>query len=107
MRNVSDKLDQNDASGFRPMCDGSDGSPPKDLGSERDRSTEELRAKNAELMMALHDAHQKLLAQERLASLGTLMAGIAHEIKNPLNFIINFAELSRGLLADLTENVAD
>jgi signal transduction histidine kinase len=42
-----------------------------------------------------------LVMQQKLASLGALAAGIAHEIKNPLNFINNFSELSVELLADL------
>jgi len=47
------------------------------------------------------DATQRLLAQERLASLGMIASGVAHEIKNPLNFVNNFAELSVGLTAEL------
>ena len=39
--------------------------------------------------------------QEKLASLGMLTAGIVHEIRNPLNFVINFSKLSKGLLKDL------
>ena len=48
------------------------------------------------------DAAQRLRAQERLASLGTIVSGIAHEIKNPLNFVNNFALLSISLADDLT-----
>lgn len=44
---------------------------------------------------------QQLKQQEKLASLGMLSAGIAHEIQNPLNFVINFSKMSDKLLKDL------
>ena len=50
---------------------------------------------------------ERLQQQEKLASLGMLSAGIAHEIQNPLNFVINFSKLSDKLLKDLTEIVED
>ena len=50
---------------------------------------------------------QRLRQQEKLASLGMLSAGIAHEIQNPLNFVINFSKMSDKLLKDLTEIVED
>ena len=50
---------------------------------------------------------QQLKQQEKLASLGMLSAGIAHEIQNPLNFVINFSKISEKLLSDLTEIVDD
>ena len=50
---------------------------------------------------------QQLQNQEKLASLGMLSAGIAHEIQNPLNFVINFSKMSDKLLKDLTEIVED
>ena len=50
---------------------------------------------------------QQLKQQEKLASLGLLSAGIAHEIQNPLNFVINFSKMSDKLLKDLTEIVED
>jgi signal transduction histidine kinase len=48
-----------------------------------------------------------LLQQQKLASLGMLSAGIAHEIQNPLNFVINFSKMSEKLIDDLKEVVND
>jgi signal transduction histidine kinase len=68
--------------------------------------TQELRAKNADLettLTELKKTQQQLIVQEKLASLGALVAAIAHEIKNPLNFVTNFAELSAELVQELRE----
>ena len=63
--------------------------------------------RGARLLEIAHDeAQRQLSVQQRLASLGTLFAGVAHEIKNPLNFINNFAELSVTLAADLASDLA-
>ncbi len=50
---------------------------------------------------------KQLQQQEKMASLGMLSAGIAHEIQNPLNFVINFSKMSDKLLKDLTEIIED
>ncbi|MBM3490380.1 MAG: hypothetical protein FJX68_08015 [Alphaproteobacteria bacterium] len=66
----------------------------------------EAQAAKTRAETALHDlrrAQDRLVQSEKMASLGQLTAGIAHEIKNPLNFVNNFAELSRELLAELAE----
>jgi signal transduction histidine kinase len=63
---------------------------------------QELQEKNAEIIKT----QNQLVMQEKLASLGALTAGIAHEIRNPLNFVNNFAELSKELTAALQESLA-
>jgi signal transduction histidine kinase len=71
--------------------------------------TRELRDKNAAVEAALEDlkqAQDQIVKQEKMASLGALTAGIAHEIKNPLNFVNNFADLSRELAGELKEDLA-
>ena len=53
----------------------------------------------------LKSTQQQMVTQEKLASLGALTAGIAHEIKNPLNFVNNFAELAVELVDELKEAI--
>lgn len=55
----------------------------------------------------LKNLKDQLKQQEKLASLGLLSAGIAHEVQNPLNFVINFAKMSGSLLKDLSEIIED
>ncbi len=57
-------------------------------------------------LVDLRRAQDRLVQSEKMASLGQLTAGIAHEIKNPLNFVNNFADLSVDLLDELREAVA-
>ncbi len=59
------------------------------------------------IMEEIEQLRQQLQQQEKLASLGTLSAGIAHEIQNPLSFVINFSKLSDKLLRDLADIVED
>tara|TARA_R110002124_G_scaffold97014_2_gene241783 strand:- start:3397 stop:5034 length:1638 start_codon:yes stop_codon:yes gene_type:complete len=54
----------------------------------------------------LRATQQQLIQQEKLASLGQLTAGIAHEIKNPLNFVNNFSELSVELIEEINEELS-
>jgi signal transduction histidine kinase len=71
------------------------------LVSER---TADLIVKNSELetaMTELKAAQSQLIQSEKMASLGELTAGIAHEIQNPLNFVNNFSEVSKDLLDEM------
>ncbi|WP_225409579.1 trifunctional serine/threonine-protein kinase/ATP-binding protein/sensor histidine kinase [Stigmatella hybrida] len=70
--------------------------------------TQELHSKNAELHRALETLktmHAQIVTQEKLASLGSLTAGIAHELKNPLNFVTNFALLSTDRVRELRQEM--
>jgi signal transduction histidine kinase len=56
-------------------------------------------------LQQIEHLQQQLHNQEKMASLGMLSAGIAHEIQNPLNFVINFSKMSEKLLDDLMDIV--
>jgi len=76
----------------------------------REKNQRMLETVNAELVEALDELKRtqaSLIQSEKMASLGQLTAGIAHEIKNPLNFVNNFAKLSEELLAELAEVLQD
>jgi two-component system NtrC family sensor kinase len=70
--------------------------------------TSELTHQKKELLKTLAElkaAQTQLIHAEKMASLGELTAGIAHEIQNPLNFVNNFSELSIELARELTEEI--
>jgi two-component system, NtrC family, sensor kinase len=75
-----------------------------ELSAQVKERTRELEEKNDQLSKTLEElrnTQEQLVQQEKLASLGQLTAGIAHEIKNPLNFINNFAKLSFELVDEI------
>ena len=86
------------------------------LASQNDRLEQQVTARTAEVvgqrnraeaaLLELRAAQQQLIQKEKMASLGELTAGIAHEIQNPLNFVNNFADVSAELLTELQEALA-
>ncbi|AMA57042.1 sensor histidine kinase [Bradyrhizobium sp. CCGE-LA001] len=83
-----------------------------DMGARLQESYADLENKveqrTAELRQSLNDlrtAQDRLIQTEKLASLGQLTAGIAHEIKNPLNFVNNFSSVSTELIDELNETL--
>jgi signal transduction histidine kinase len=79
------------------------------IAIENVRLFDEVQARTMELAGSLDElrtAQDRLVQTEKLASLGQLTAGIAHEIKNPLNFVNNFAALSAELTDELNQVLA-
>ena len=76
------------------------------IAIENVRLFEQVQERTKELSLSLEDlrtAQDRLVQTEKLASLGQLTAGIAHEIKNPLNFVNNFSALSAELIDELDD----
>ena len=76
------------------------------IAIENARLFDEVQARTRELSLSLDElrtAQDRLVQTEKLASLGQLTAGIAHEIKNPLNFVNNFSALSGELIDELND----
>ena len=79
------------------------------LAIQNARLFENVESRTRELAKSLEDlraAQDRLVQTEKLASLGQLTAGIAHEIKNPLNFVNNFSAISVDLIDELRQALA-
>jgi two-component system NtrC family sensor kinase len=79
------------------------------IAIENVRLFDSVEARTRELAKSLQDLHtaqDRLVQTEKLASLGQLTAGIAHEIKNPLNFVNNFSAVSIELIDELRTALA-
>ena len=78
------------------------------LAKEKEKNQEKELAQAKEIEKAYEDlkaTQSQLVQSEKMASLGELTAGIAHEIQNPLNFVNNFSEVNKELLTEMNEEI--
>lgn len=74
----------------------------------KERTAELSEQKDAlqKTLQELKASQSQLIQKEKMASLGELTSGIAHEIQNPLNFVLNFGEINAELLTEIKERIA-
>jgi len=78
------------------------------LGLQNEILEKQVKERTAELeksLQELKEAEEQLIQREKMASLGELTAGIAHEIQNPLNFVNNFSDLNIELIDELKQEL--